>query len=119
MEGNVQSRRDDIESIGYMLIFLMKTKLPWQGIKGTSQKECYQKLYLMKKYMPIEKLCNGLPKEMIEYLKIAKNLRFEQEPNYNYLKHLFKNILTKLCPSPSNYKFSWLIKEIYCSTKKK
>ena len=118
MAGNEQSRRDDIESIGYLLVFLMKTRLPWQGIQGNSHKECYQKLYLMKKYMPIEKLCNGLPKEMIEYLKIAKNLRFEQEPNYNYLKHLFKNILTKLCPSPSNYKFSWLIKEIYCSTKK-
>ena len=109
MEGNVQSRRDDIESIGYMLIFLMKTKLPWQGIKGTSQKECYQKLYLMKKYMPLQKLCYGLPKEIIHYLKYAKSLKFEQKPDYDYLINLFKVILEKV--SVNNiiiYKFSFL-----------
>ena len=119
MAGNEQSRRDDIESIGYLIIFLMKTRLPWQGIQGNSHKECYQRLYLMKKYMPVEKLCHGLPKEMIDYLKCAKSLKFEQEPNYCYLKHLFKNILSKIMPNPGNYKFSWLIKEIYHSTKKK
>ena len=61
MAGNEQSRRDDIESIGYMIIFLIKKKLPWQGIKGYSYKECYHKLYLMKKYIKIEELCKGLP----------------------------------------------------------
>ena len=45
MAGNEQSRRDDIESIGYMIIFLMKKRLPWQGIKGNSYKECYHKLF--------------------------------------------------------------------------
>ena len=111
MAGNEQSRRDDIESIGYLLIFLMKGKLPWQGVTGNSHKECYQKLYLMKKYMPIEKLCNGLPEGMSDYLKYAKNLRFEEKPDYNYLRSLFKEILKFLVPNISKYMFSWLIKD--------
>ena len=95
MAGNEQSRRDDIESIGYMIIFFMKKKLPWQGIKGNSYKECYHKLYLMKKHMKLEDLCRGLPSEMIDYMNNAKSLKFDQQPNYKYLKNLFNLILRK------------------------
>ena len=110
MAGNEQSRRDDIESIGYMIIFLIKKKLPWQGIKGHSYKECYHKLYLMKKYIKIEELCKGLPKEIIDYMINAKSLKFEQEPNYMYLKNLFYNILKKNNYNIENKLFSWIKK---------
>ena len=108
MAGNEQSRRDDIESIGYMIIFLMKKKLPWQGIKGNSYKECYHKLYLMKKYIDMEELCKGLPKEMIDYMNNAKSLKFEQEPNYEYLKNLFNTILKKNNFNFDKNIFSWI-----------
>ena len=110
MAGNEQSRRDDIESIGYMIIFLMKKKLPWQGIKGHSYKECYHKLYLMKKYINLEELCSGLPSEIIDYMNNAKSLKFEQEPNYAYLKNLFYNILKKNKINIENKLFSWIKK---------
>ena len=73
----------------------MKKKLPWQGIKGNSYKECYHKLYLMKKYIEMEELCKGLPSEIIDYMNNARSLKFEEEPNYKYLKSLFNNILKK------------------------
>ena len=107
MAGNEQSRRDDIESIGYMIIYFMKKKLPWQGIKGNSYKECYHKLYLMKKHMNLELLCRGLPGEILEYMKYAKSLKFEQEPNYNYLKNLFKIILNNNKINIDKYILSW------------
>ena len=107
MAGNEQSRRDDIESIGYMIIYFMKKKLPWQGIRGNSYKECYHKLFLMKKHMDLEILCRGLPKEVLEYMKYAKNLKFEQEPNYKYLKNLFQIILSKNKINLDNYILSW------------
>ena len=110
MAGNEQSRRDDIESIGYMIIFLMKKRLPWQGIKGNSYKECYHKLYLMKKYIEIEDLCKGLPKEIVDYMINAKSLKFEQEPNYNYLKNLFYEILKKNKFNLDKKIFSWIVK---------
>ena len=107
MAGNEQSRRDDIESVGYMIIFFMKKRLPWQGIKGKSYKECYHKLYLMKKYMKIEDLCRRLPNEIIEYMNYAKSLKFEQEPDYKYLKNLFKIILKKNNVRFDKYIYSW------------
>ena len=107
MAGNEQSRRDDIESIGYMLIFLIKKKLPWQGIKGNSYKDCYHKLYLMKKNIKLEELCRGLPREIIEYMEYAKYLKFEQEPDYNYLRNIFNRILNKNRVIFEQYIFSW------------
>ena len=107
MAGNEQSRRDDIESIGYMIIYFMKKKLPWQGIKGNSYKECYHKLYLMKKHLKIEDLCKGLPTEIIEYMNAARALKFEEEPDYRYLKGLFKMVLSKNDTSFDKYIFSW------------
>jgi serine/threonine protein kinase len=110
MAGNEQSRRDDIESIGYMIIFLMKKKLPWQGIRGNSYKECYHKLYIMKKNIEPEELCKGLPKEMIDYMNNAKSLKFEEEPNYSYLKNLFKTILERNNFNFDKKIFSWIDK---------
>ena len=107
MAGNEQSRRDDIESIGYMIIFFLKKKLPWQGIRGNSYKECYHKLFLMKKHMNLEILCRGLPVEMMKYMKYAKSLKFEQEPNYQYLKNLFREILNKCNITMDKYVLSW------------
>ena len=111
MGGNEQSRRDDIESIGYMIIYFMKKKLPWQHIKGRSYNECYHKLYLMKKHMKIEDLSKNLPKEMNDYLTYAKNLQFEQEPDYKYLKNLFKSIMKKYNSDFDKYILTWCKKE--------
>ena len=108
LAGYEQSRRDDIESIGYMIIYLMKKKLPWQGIKGHSYKDCYNKLFLMKKYIHIKDLCNGLPKEIMDYMNYVKSLTFEQEPNYNYLINLFNIILKKNEFNFDKKIFSWI-----------
>ena len=92
--GNQQSRRDDIESLGYTILFFMKGNLPWQNLnQNYNEKDVYVKTYAMKKYMPIEKLCKGLPHEMEEYFNYSRNLKFKEEPNYEYLRNLFKNIL--------------------------
>ena len=61
----------------------------------------------MKKHMDLEILCRGLPKEVLEYMKYAKNLKFEQEPNYKYLKNLFQIILSKNKINLDNYILSW------------
>ena len=118
MGGYEQSRRDDIESIGYMIIFFMKKRLPWQGIKGNSYKECYHKLYLMKKHMKLETLCKGLPQEIIDYMYNAKSLKFEQEPDYKYLKNLFATILKRNDITFDKYIFSWCKDESLTSDSK-
>ena len=103
-----QSRRDDLESIGYMLIYLMKGNLPWQKIKVENKKESYLKVAQIKKYYTPEKLCRDLPKEMVQYMKYVKNLKFEEEPNYAYLRNLFVQMMEKQGFEEGTYFFSWV-----------
>ena len=107
LRGGEQSRRDDIESIGYMLIYFLKQRLPWQGITGNKKMERYLKIYKMKKNTTPEELCNGFP-EMIEYIKYAKKLEFEQEPDYNYLRKLFSTMLKRINNTNDQLVFSWI-----------
>ena len=108
LRGGEQSRRDDIESIGYMLVYFMTKRLPWQGVTGTRKMERYLKIYKMKKNTTPEELCKGLPPEMTEYMTYAKKLEFEQEPNYNYLRKLFSKILKRIHTTNDQLVFSWI-----------
>ena len=89
--GIEQSRRDDLESIGYMLIFFMKGVLPWQGLKNGNEK--YTRIMEKKLQIPTEILCYGLPDEITYYLNYCKSLRFEDRPDYDYLRGLFIKLL--------------------------
>ena len=92
-----QSRRDDLESLGYTLIYLIKKTLPWKYIEllNINKRDKYRKVRDLKISTLPEELCSGLPKEFCDYIKYCRNLSFEQEPNYNYLKNLFLEIIKK------------------------
>ena len=109
--GVEQTRRDDMISVGYMLIHLSGTKLPWEhlSIKGKNAKKNYEKILELKKLLKPENICEGLPVELAEYIRYCYNLNFEQKPDYEYLRGLFKNLLSILqCKNYLN--FSWLNK---------
>ena len=108
LKGSEQSRRDDLISIGYMLIYFMKRELPWQRIRDKNETERYIKIYKMKKEIKPEILCQGLPNEMVEYMKYVQHLGFEQDPDYKYLRNLFKSILRQLNPNIERYLFIWI-----------
>jgi len=74
-------------------------------------------LYLKKNVMP-EMLCKDLPPEFAQYIKYCKNLRFEQDPNYEYLRNLFKNILERI-HERNDLNFSWNKKIFYKRTNSK
>ena len=95
--GNELSRRDDLESIGYMLIYFIKGTLPWQGLghKSTPRDQKYHMIYECKKNTSIEKLCQGLPKEFTMYMEHVKGLEFNEKPNYNYLYNLFVQLFKR------------------------
>ena len=107
LRGGEQSRRDDIESIGYMLVYFLKQRLPWQGVTGVKKMERYLKIYKLKKNTTPEELCGDIP-EMVEYLTYAKKLEFEQEPNYNYLRKIFKKMLKRVHNTNDQLVFSWI-----------
>ncbi|KAJ6233566.1 casein kinase i-like protein [Anaeramoeba flamelloides] len=93
--GIEQSRRDDLESIGYMLVYFLKGKLPWQGFKASNNKERNEKICDKKVITPLRVLCDGLPTEFIHYLDYCKNLSFDDTPNYSLLRSKFRNLFIK------------------------
>ena len=95
MEGLSQSRRDDLESLGYMLIYFLKGKLPWQNFLIKNKEERYNKIKQTKKEIAINELCSNCPEEIGQYITYVKKLKYEEEPNYNYIKNLFYEILNK------------------------
>lgn len=92
--GFEQSRRDDLESLGYSIIYMLKGSLPWQGIKARNE-ELYQKIMEMKRNIKIEDLCQGCPAIIAQYMHYCRNLNFEEEPNYECLRILFRNYVAE------------------------
>ena len=109
--GVEQTRRDDLESIGYILVFLSGSKLPWQeyDIHSKKAKTNYQRILELKRIANPEVICNFLPQEFSDYIKYCRNLNFEQDPDYEYLRGLFKNVLTKY-GTINDLDFSWIKK---------
>ena len=117
-KGYEQSRRDDLESLGYMLIYLATGYLPWLKAENLDYETLkkYIIVYKMKKSITTEKLCAGLPKEMATYLNYCKELYFEQDPDYNYLRSLFYLILCQI-KQKNDLKFVWISKKHFKALK--
>lgn len=94
--GIESSRRDDLESIAYILVYFLRGSLPWQGLKATTSKRKYQKILETKMSSPIDILYKGLPYELMVFAEYARNLRFADKPDYDYLSKLFTDGLLRL-----------------------
>ena len=114
LRGVVQSRRDDLESLCYVLLYIMKGNLPWDNVFGHSENEDILLIYKIKKFMKPDLLFFNLPKETVEFFKYCKNLDFEQKPDYNYLRSLLLKILFNI-NQKNDLNFSWISKNIYNS----
>ncbi|XP_058518038.1 casein kinase I-like [Ochotona princeps] len=104
--GIEQSRRDDMESLGYVLMYFNRTSLPWQGLKAATKKQKYEKISEKKMSTPVEILCKGFPSEFSIYLNYCRGLRFEEVPDYMYLRQLFR-ILFRNLNHHYDYTFDW------------
>lgn len=93
--GIEQSRRDDIESISYVLVYLLKGRLPWQGIKAKTKKEKYEHIAQKKFATNAEMLCEGLPPEFMNFVNEARKLDFMERPNYEKYREMFKNLILR------------------------
>jgi serine/threonine protein kinase len=91
-KGLESSRRDDLEAIGYILIYLLKGSLPWQGIELKPGEPIERAIYRKKLEITVEELCLGLPKEFNQYLAYCRSLEFTEDPDYDYLIKLFESI---------------------------
>ncbi len=79
------SRRDDMESLLYLLIYFLKGQLPWQGINISDREAKYAKIGELKAAISVDRLCEGLPTELHNFFSHVKSLGFKDKPNYRYL----------------------------------
>ncbi|KAK6944939.1 Protein kinase domain [Dillenia turbinata] len=103
-----QSRRDDLESLGYVLLYFLRGSLPWQGLKAATKKQKYDKICEKKLSTPIEVLCKSHPVEFASYFHYCHSLTFDQRPDYGFLKRLFRDLFTRE-GYEFDYIFDWTI----------
>ena len=104
--GYEQGRRDDIESIGYVLMYFLLGVLPWQGLKIKKNEDQFEKIAEKKYTTPFEELTEGQPEEFLIFFKYIDKLNFEDQPNYIYLIGLFQTMIDKYCRE-CFYDFDW------------
>eukprot|EP00425_Heterocapsa_triquetra_P005131 CAMPEP_0195161164 /NCGR_PEP_ID=MMETSP0448-20130528/187030_1 /TAXON_ID=66468 /ORGANISM="Heterocapsa triquestra, Strain CCMP 448" /LENGTH=327 /DNA_ID=CAMNT_0040199965 /DNA_START=1 /DNA_END=981 /DNA_ORIENTATION=- len=93
--GTEQGRRDDLEAIGYVLMYFNRGNLPWQVLQANTKEEKYAKICELKRSTSVEELCKGFPRVFASYLNYTRGLRFEDRPDYAYLRRLFKDLFMR------------------------
>lgn len=90
-QGIEQSRRDDLESLGYVLMYFNRGSLPWQGLKAQNKRQKYEKIREKKIATPVDELCRGYPQLFATFIKESQKLKFHETPNYEYFKSLIRS----------------------------
>ena len=109
LRGAEQSRRDDLESLFYVIMYFFRGNLPWQNLKIKSRQQRFNKINEIKKNYDYKLLCKNLPRELYNLGIYIKHLKFEETPNYVFIKKCFNSILENIYEKNDN-KFSWINK---------
>lgn len=106
-QGIEATRRDDLESVGYVLVYFLRGSLPWQGIaRRQSKKNRYSKIGEIKRTIQLEELCQNCPQEFVDFLKYCRGLEFKERPDYGRLREMFRDLLKNL-GYVYNYDYDW------------
>jgi casein kinase 1 delta len=95
-----------VESLGYVLMYFNRGTLPWQGLKAATKRQKYDKISEKKMSTPVEELCAGYPDAFAQYINYCKTLSFDEEPDYNYLRSLFRSLFHRQ-GFTFDYVFDW------------
>ena len=109
-KGIRQGRRDDLESMLYILIYFLKGKLPWQDVKAKQREERHKLIFEKKSKTTVESLCQDLPTEFAELLKYVKSLQFDEKPLYCKFYAYFHNLISKINNEniqENNFSYIW------------
>ena len=93
LEEMEQSRRDDLESTGYVLMYFLDNR--------------YQKILDKKKETTSEELCKNFPVEFKQYIDYTRNLAYAENPDYDKLRKNFINVVTKTEGETFDFIYDW------------
>jgi len=102
------SRRDDVGSIGYVLMYFLRGRLPWQGVNAKSKKTKQRRIGRRKEETTHAELCSGFPSEFLKYFEYCDSLGYEDAPDYDYLRRLMNEAFVRE-HFERDFKFDWMI----------
>jgi serine/threonine protein kinase len=106
LRGSEQSRRDDMEALGFVWLFLLRGSLPWMGLGRGTGRHKYDRILKVKAATSFEDLCAGFPDEFARYLRAVRELRFQDEPDYAAYRKMFRKLFLGL-GYVSDGKYDW------------
>ena len=89
-QGYSQSRRDDLESLAYTIIYLVRGDLPWTYL---SARRDHKAVLRKKMQITVEELCEGLPTPFCKFIIHVRSLSFDQKPDYGHLHSILSQCL--------------------------
>lgn len=97
-----------MESLGYVMLYFCRGSLPWQGLKAATKKQKYDRIMEKKMTTPTEVLCRSFPNEFAIYLNYTRSLRFDDKPDYSYLRKIFRDLFVRE-GFQYDYVFDWTV----------
>ncbi|XP_050919515.1 casein kinase 1-like protein 4 [Lathyrus oleraceus] len=110
-KGIEQSRRDDLEYLGYVLLYFLYFILAWQGLQAATRTQKYEKICKTKLSIRTEVLCKSYPVEFASYFHYCRSLTFDQRPDYGYFRRLFRELFTSKGYTSVLYMLLHMLKE--------
>eukprot|EP01061_Rhynchopus_euleeides_P024540 TRINITY_DN39552_c0_g1_i1.p1 TRINITY_DN39552_c0_g1~~TRINITY_DN39552_c0_g1_i1.p1 ORF type:complete len:342 (+),score=125.84 TRINITY_DN39552_c0_g1_i1:71-1096(+) len=112
--GYEASRRDDMESIAYMLLYFLRGRLPWQGVgSNVSKQKRNELIHTSKESTSAVTLCEGFPTSFRSYLQYVKTLEFMQDVDYDYCRHLFREDYLRIYGAVDYSQYIWARHGVY------
>ena len=107
MTGGAISRRDDMQSLGYIFVYMMLGTLPWKACATSNKSESFNAIRATKMATSVTELCSMLPKEFLTYMNAVMSLKYEEKPDYAAYRRMFRDLFVR-----SNfiydYRYDWL-----------
>uniref|UniRef100_A0A7S1PHK3 non-specific serine/threonine protein kinase n=1 Tax=Percolomonas cosmopolitus TaxID=63605 RepID=A0A7S1PHK3_9EUKA len=111
------SRRDDLETLAYVLLYFLRGKLPWQGLAARTKQEKYNRICERKTRISVKELCAGYPDEFVLYLNYVHKLGFEETPDIQYLRKLFRSLFVRE-RMDMDYRYDWVELDLQAQSEK-
>ncbi|KAK8848220.1 hypothetical protein M9Y10_019276 [Tritrichomonas musculus] len=108
LKGIEQSRRDDLEALGFVWLYLLRGDLPWMGLDAHNRRQKYDRICQVKEETSFESLCSGFPDEFVRYFYNVRSLRFVEEPDYSHFRKMFRKLFIRL-GYVYDYAYDWTV----------
>lgn len=112
-QGISQSRRDDMEQLAYIFVYLLRGRLPWSGLNIKDRDEKEKAIGDMKEKLPTSQICNRCPQQFEDFLLYSRKMEFTETPQYEMCRMLMGSVLEDLGPvlGKNDFEYDWVSKK--------